>query len=254
MSNRRRSGLFVACLAAALPWTSLAGAETPAATLAPAQQEELKALFRNFILENPEVILESVQRYEAKQEAKAREEARAALVSNRDVIENNKTTPFAGNPKGDVTIVEFFDYNCGYCKRMIPVIQEVLATDKNVRYVFKEFPILRQESVNAAKAALGVWKIAPDKYFAYHTALMETRGELSEDRLMKAAEGLGINAEKLKKAMADPEVEQELRRNAELAQKLGVNGTPAFIIGDNLLPGQFDLATMRELIARKRGT
>lgn len=252
MSALRRWAFLFAVFVAAPPVASLSHAETPAMSLSAAQQAEVQALIRAYLLENPEVILESVRQYQAKQEAQSQQEARAALVSNRGQIENDASTPFAGNPKGDVTIVEFFDYNCGYCKKMIPIIQELLASDKNIRYVFKELPILRPDSATAAKAALAVWKIAPDKYFAFHAALMSGRGELNEDRLFKTAETVGVDRDKLKAALADPAIEQALRRNMEMSRLLGINGTPAFIIGDQLLPGAIDLATMREAVAKKR--
>jgi protein-disulfide isomerase len=249
----RRLALAAVFLAAALASAVVvAGSGAAAGALSGPQRQEVQELIRGYLMENPEVILESVRQYQAKQEAKAQAEAKAALVANRSQLESDADTPFAGNAKGDVTIVEFFDYNCGYCKQMIPTIQELLATDKNIRYVFKELPILRADSVTAAKAALAVWKIAPEKYFAYHVALMGGRGELSEDRLFRAAENLGIDTAKLKAAMVEPQIDQTIRRNRDISRLLGINGTPAFIVGDQLLPGAVDIATLREAIAKKR--
>jgi protein-disulfide isomerase len=248
----RRFTLAALFLAALVPAVVVASPPAAAEALSGPQRQEVQELIRGYLMDNPDVILESVRQYQAKQEAKAQAEAKAALVANRSQLESDADTPFAGNAKGDVTIVEFFDYNCGYCKQMIPAVQELLATDKNIRYVFKELPILRADSVTAAKAALAVWKIAPEKYFAYHVALMGGRGELSEDRLFRAAENLGIDTAKLKAAMADPQIDQTIRRNRDIGRLLGINGTPAFIVGDQLLPGAVDIATLREAIAKKR--
>ena len=216
------------------------------------QRRDVENLIRDYLLNNPEVILESVRAYQAKREVQAEQSARAALAANRGQLDGDPMTPQAGNPKGDVTIVEFFDYNCGYCKRMIPALQELLATDKQVRYVFKEYPILRPDSETAARAALAVWKLAPDKYLPFHVALMSGRGELSEERIFKAAEPLGIDRAKLRATMDDPAVRDALRRNHELAQILNINGTPAFIVGDQLQPGAVDVAGLREMIAKAR--
>lgn len=254
MTVLRRMALFIAVFAAAVPTPTAGRAETPASALSAAQQDEVRELIRTFLLEKPEIIIEAVQLYQTKQEAQAQEEARAALVANRTHLETDPATPIAGNPNGNVTIVEFFDYNCGYCKKMIPDIQELLKTDDNIRYVFKDVPILRPESRTAAKASLAAWKLAPDKYFDFHVALMGSRGEMKEERLLKTAESVGINPDKLKSAMADPEIDKIINRNLNLMQMLRLNGTPAFIIGDEVLPGAVDLATLREIVARKRAS
>lgn len=227
--------------------------QTPAAdALSGDQRRQVEEMIHDYLLKNPEVILESVRSYQMKREAQADENARAALVANRGQLGGDATAPQAGNPKGDVTIVEFFDYNCGYCKRMVPVIQEILATDKQVRYVFKEYPILRPDSETGAKAALAVWKLAPDKYLPFHMALMSGRGELSEERIFKTAESVGVDRTKLQAAMNDPAIRETLQRNRQLGQILNINGTPAFIVGDQMQPGAIDVAALREMIANAR--
>ncbi len=226
--------------------------DAAAKALSDEQRRDVETLIREYLLKNPEVILESVRAYQEKREVQAEQGARAALVANRGQLNDDAMAPQAGNPKGDVTIVEFFDYNCGYCKRMIPALQEILATDKQVRYVFKEYPILRPDSETAARAALAVWKLAPDKYLPFHVALMGGRGELSEERIFKAAEPLGIDRAKLKATMDDPAISEALRRNHQLGQILNINGTPAFIVGDQMQPGAVDVATLREMIAKAR--
>lgn len=228
----------------------------PAADAASALNEgeakAVEALVRQYILDHPEVIIESMQNYQIRQQLAEQEAATAALAANRDEIKNDASAPVAGNPKGDVTVVEFFDYRCAYCKRVLPSVRELLESDKNIRYVFKELPILGPDSVTASRAALAAWKIAPEKYFAFHTALMEARGELNEEQVLQIAEKVGLDRKKVKAGMAAPEVEKAIQRNLELAQKLRVQGTPAFIVGDALVPGAVDLEQLKELVASAR--
>lgn len=219
-----------------------------------AQKQAVEQLIHDYIMKNPEVLLESLQAYDAKQRDAHQELAQQAVTDNRDALERDAATPVGGNPKGDVTVVEFFDYRCGYCKKALPGVQELLKTDANVRMVFKDLPILGPDSVTAARAALAAWNIAPDKYVPLHIALMQARGELSEARVLDIAKGVGIDPGKLKTAMADPRIEAQLKRNAELAQTLKIGGTPAFVIGGKLVPGAIDLDTMREMVQAARAS
>lgn len=234
------------------------GLAAPVAIIPPAVAETIteraavEAIVREYILAHPDVILESVRAYEAARRAEEEKGAVAALAASRQEIERDPTSPVAGNPDGAVTVVEFFDYQCGYCKRVLPVVQELLKTDQKVRYVFKEFPILGPESVIAAKAALAVWTVAKDKYLPFHAALMQLRGGLNEDKIMAAAKDVGLDVDRLRAAMADPAIVQALNRNLELGRKINVNGTPAFIIGGRVIPGAIDLETMRKEIAAAR--
>ncbi|MDG2033778.1 MAG: DsbA family protein, partial [Rhodospirillales bacterium] len=168
---------------------------------------------------------------------------------------NDPDSPVAGNPTGDVTVVEFFDYLCNYCKRIIPTIQKLLKQDKNVRYVFKELPILSLDSRLAARAALVVWKNQKEKYLDFHTTLMTSQGSLSEARILRLAKKVGADTTLIKKKMRSNEISAILKRNFDLAQRLGVRGTPGFIIGDKIVPGAIDLTALKSLIAeaRKKG-
>jgi len=152
-----------------------------------------------------------------------------------------------------VTIVEFFDYQCPYCKRVFPAVQTLLKTDGNIRYVFKEFPILGPQSVVAARAALAAWKLDRDRYVPFHTALMQSRGRLSERKILDVAAEIGLDVERLRAAMADPGIDKVLARNAELARALDINGTPAFVIGEKVVPGAVDLETLTALVSQARG-
>lgn len=212
----------------------------------------IEKLVRDYILNNPEIIIESLRGYEEKHRQASEKEAQQAIATKRDALERDPTSPVAGNPKGNVTIIQFFDYRCGYCKKVVPAIQELLKTDKDVRFVFKEFPILGPESVTASHAALAAWKIAPDRYLPFHLALMESRGEMSEARVLEAAKKVGLDTDKLKAAMTDPAIATTLDRNMDLAKTLQINGTPAFIIGGQLVPGAVDLATLRDMVATAR--
>jgi protein-disulfide isomerase len=218
------------------------------------QRSAVETLVRDYILQNPEIIVESLRGYEEKHRQASEKEAREAIATSRDALEKDRTSPVAGNPQGDVTLVQFFDYRCGYCKKVVPAIQELLNTDKNIRLVFKEFPILGPDSVTASRAALAAWKIAPDKYFPFHLALMEMRGEMNEARVLETAKKVGIDVGKLKAAMTDPAIKSAIERNIDLARTLQINGTPAFIIGGQLVPGAVDLATLREMVATARAT
>jgi protein-disulfide isomerase len=209
-----------------------------------AERKRVEAIVHDYLMNNPDVLVDSLRAYEAKRQDLAQKEAQAALVTFRSAIERDPRAPVAGNPKGDVTIVEFFDYRCGYCKKVTPVVREMLKKDGNVRFVFKEFPILGPESRKAAEAAQAAWAIAPDKYLAFHVALMENRGNLDEARVFEIAQSVGIDPAKLKTAMTDPSVKAKLADNLELAQKLQINGTPAFIVNDQIVPGAVDLETL----------
>ena len=238
----------------AAAWISGWGSPGPAnaAEVPAAQRAEIEQIVREYLLKNPETIVNALQAYEAQQSAAAEKASAAAIVSLRQELERDPAAPVAGNPKGGTTIVEFFDYRCGYCKRMVPTIQSLLKSDGDIRYVFREFPILGPESVTASKAALAVWKLAPEKYFPFHMALMENRGALTEARVFELAQAQGIEPQRLRTAMADSAIEEHLRRTAELARKINVNGTPAFVVGGRLVPGAVDLDHLKELIAAAR--
>jgi protein-disulfide isomerase len=229
-----------------------ASGSVAAAEMTSGERQRFDALVRQYILDHPEVVVESLQAYQTRQRAAEHQEAQATLVALKDQIENDPAAPVVGNPQGDVTIVEFFDYRCGYCKRVLPSIQKLMETDGNVRYVFKEFPVLGPESVTAARAALAVWKLQPDKYFPFHTALLESRGSLTEQRIMQIAKQVGLDPARVRDGMKDPGIEETIQANYALGRQLKINGTPAFIIGGELVPGAIDLATMKQLLEAAR--
>ncbi len=172
------------------------------------------------------------------------------IIVRRDELLSDSASPVGGNPDGDVTVVEFFDYQCPYCKRIFPSIQALLAEDRNLRYVFKEFPILGKESIFAARAALAAQR--QGKYLEFHAALMPAKGKLTETRVMRLAESVGLDVDRLRRDMADGTIDAMIRRNLDLADGLGIFSTPVFIIGDTQVPGAVEVDTLKTLIARAR--
>ena len=164
------------------------------------------------------------------------------------------TSPVGGNPNGDVTIVEFFDYQCGYCKWVFPRIEKLLIDDSNLRFVFKEMPILGPNSVFAARAALAARKQGEKQYVAFHKVMMASRGSLNKASVLRFATGAGLDVERLKGDMEDDNINDMIRRNLKLADALSINGTPAFVIGDTIVRGAVDLLKLKILVERARNT
>jgi protein-disulfide isomerase len=210
------------------------------------ERTEIERLVRDYILNNPEIILQAVNRLQARQEAEEKARRQAALAQNADKLYADPRAPAHGPDGASVALVEFFDYQCGYCKRILPDMVKLAETRDDLRIVFKEFPILGPMSEVAARAALAADK--QGAYFAYHRAIMGLRGELTEQRLYDEAAALGLDVARLKTDMADPAIAAYLESNRQLAQELGVTGTPALIVGDQLIPGAVSYEQMVQLI------
>ena len=215
-------------------------------------QEMIEETIRDYLLSHPDVMIEVSDILRARQEAVEADAARLNLASYREELLNDPAAPVAGNPNGDVTLVEFFDYHCTYCKRVMPAMMQSLGEDPGLRIVYKEFPILGPDSVIASRAALAVHRIVPDTYLDFHIALMSSRARLNEMRILGIAEELGIDTDALQAEMKNPEIAAIIERNRALAEALGINGTPGFVIGDRVIPGAIDIETMRGLIAEAR--
>ena len=255
----RISGFLIAALlitVGAVPsWAqSKTPAKTPAQALSASEKQAIEGVVRDYLLNNPEIIIEAIQSLRKREDRNKEAKAKANLVKFRNDLLNDPDTPVGANPKGDVTIVEFFDYRCGFCKRVFPDIMKVINEDKNIRYVFKEFPILGPESVTASKAALAAWIVDKSKYEAFHRAMMGSKGGLPESRVMKMAAKAGYDVKALKKALADPRIDKMLEKNFALAKALDINGTPAFIIGNEVIRGAIDLETIKQLVTQARGS
>ncbi|MGE3872437.1 MAG: DsbA family protein [Parvibaculaceae bacterium] len=206
-----------------------------AAEFSPEQKKELGDIVRQYLMENPEVVRDAMQELERKQQM-AEDQARTdSLKTMSSEIFRNGDDLVAGNPKGKVTLVEFFDYNCGYCKRAFPDVMKMIKDDKDLKLVMKEFPILGPGSVYASRAAIASRK--QDKYWEYHLAMMAHEGRIDEAVADQIAEATGLDVKKLKADMEADEVNHVIARNMQLADSLKIQGTPAFIIDETVIPG-----------------
>lgn len=215
------------------------------------QKSAIEEMIHEYILNHPEVIIESVNRMQARDKAAEAEKQKQMVVALSDDLFNDPNAPVdvtGDNP--DVTIVEFFDYQCGYCKKVFPSLKNVMASDDKIRFIYKEFPILGPQSVVAAKAALA--SVKQGKYSAFHDAMMGSRGQLTDEKIFEAAASVGIDVDRLKKDMEAPEIQKHLDDNYALAQKLGVGGTPALVVGKEFIPGAISEEALRQLIDQVR--
>lgn len=226
--------------------------QLPAAAqpFSPDQKKAIEEIVRAYILKNPEIIREAVEALQAKEQQSAEERRVEALARLKDELAFDPGSPVLGNPTGDVTVVEFFDYRCPYCKRMAEVITELIKEDGNIRHVMKELPIFGPESVYASRAALAA--VSQGKYESLYRLLIGARGALDRDTVMKLARKAGLDLGKLARDMESPQVEAALSRNRDLAATLEVAGTPTFIVGRRFVPGAINLDEFKAIVARAR--
>lgn len=211
---------------------------------------EIERIVRDYIRKNPEIILEALQELEERRRLAGAEQARQQIALNREALIDDPGSPVGGNPEGDVTIVEFFDYRCPYCKAVTPQLTRLLKEDTNIRFVYKEWPILGPVSVVGSRAALAARN--QGKYTEFHDRLMGSSGQLNEQRIFQIAEDLGLDMDRLRSDMGSPKIDDILRRNNELASKLQITGTPAFVIGEALVPGAVELSDLKALVMQAR--
>lgn len=238
---------LAASAAALLAMTPFAFAE---GSFSDAQKKEIGAIVREYLMQNPEVLLDVSKALEAKQQQAETEQRGQVLKDSADQIFRSPSDYVAGNPKGDVTIVEFFDYNCGWCKKGFPEMMSLLEQDKNLRFVLKEFPIFGGDSDYAAMAAIAAKK--QGKYWELHQALFSHEGKVTRQVVDELAAKHGIDVKKLKEDMKDPAVAQEIAATHALAQSLAINGTPGFIIDDKVSPGYLPAADLAAMIDEVR--
>ena len=215
------------------------------------QKAAMETIIHDYIIAHPEVLLESVNGFQAKQAANEEKAGQEQVAANKDFL-HDSSSPFAGNKKGKTIIVEFFDYNCGYCKMALKDVVKLIDEDKDVKVIFKELPIFGDDSAKLAKWALAAHK--QGKYFEFHKALMENPGHISVDSLPDVAQKVGLNVEKMKKDAEDPALVEVLKKNHEKAGEMKISGTPAFIIGDKLIKGYVELDGMKKMIEEQRTT
>src|SRR6267378_1736653 len=195
-----------------------------AAEITPEQRKAIEAIIHDYLMQNPDVLIEALREAEAKANSDADVKAAQVLRDRRQEVFDDPATPVGGNPKGDVTIVEFFDYRCPYCKQVHPAIQTLLDQDSKLRFVYKEFPVLGEQSDIAAHAALAAR--LQGKYEAFHNAMMAAKGQITEDQVYRIAGSIGLDVDRLKRDMTDPEIERGLRANKYLAKAMALPGTP----------------------------
>lgn len=216
----------------------------------PEQKKELEGLFKDYIMNNPQTIMDSVQAYQMKEQERAQKSAEEKLAEYKDILTKSSELPFAGNPEGDVTVVEFFDFNCGYCKKAFEDVSKLLEEDKNVKVIFIDMPILSDKSQLMAKMAMAAQK--QDKYFEAHKALMNYRGTQSEENYLNALKEAGLDIEKIKTDMASQEIDIAIQKHMKIANELNIRGTPGFVIGDQLHPGYIGMDGLKAAIQEAR--
>ena len=212
--------------------------------------EAIRQIVRDYLLEQPELLIEVQQALQAKRDAQEALQAQQAIQRYRDEIFADPEAPVAGNPEGAIVLVEFFDYRCGYCRRVKPTLETLLAENDDLRLAFKEFPILGPESRLAARAALAAR--AQGLYEPFHWALLGADGPFDLDHILEVARSVGLDDERLVRDMEEPAIDTLIEQNAVLASALGIRGTPAFVVGDSMIRGALPLAQFRTAIADAR--
>ena len=244
------SVILLVVAGATIVWLILEMRSPPSDQVAGMPAEQFEGRVREYLHSNPEVIVEALQRLETRKRSAAQDRLKAVLSDKAEDILRDPDSPVSGNPEGDVTLVEFADYNCPYCRRVAPLVTAVESSDSRLRIVYKEIPILGPDSVFAAKAALAAHR--QGKYVAFHRALMDAKGVAAEGLVLAIAARVGLDVERLRTDMESPSIQVAIDKNLALARTLGINGTPAFIVGDEVVSGAIDKSAMRQLIGRAR--
>lgn len=216
----------------------------------PESRAGIEEIVREYLLKHPEVILQSIQAMQERQRAVEQEQGAQRLAARQDDLLRDASAPVEGNPAGDVTVVEFFDYRCQYCRSVADTVTKLVQSDPGLRLVYKEFPILGPDSVIAARAALAAH--AQGKYGAFHRALMAAPEPFTIEAIAKLAAQAGLDPDRLRADMEQPKIQAMIERNRALAQYLGITGTPTFVIGARVVPGALTLEALKTLIAQAR--
>ncbi|QWG20588.1 DsbA family protein [Bradyrhizobium sediminis] len=243
-------------LAATLFALALCGAP-PAATaqsFSDTQRGDIEVIVRNYLLTHPEVLEEAMTELSKRQSAAEAEKHQAGVTKNAEAIFNSPRDVTVGNKAGDVTMVEFFDYNCPYCKRAMTDMMELIKSDPKLKVVLKEFPVLGPSSVEAAQVAVAVHMqdASGKKYLDFHQKLLNGRGQVDKARAMAAAKEVGVDMARLEKDLASPEVRATLEQNFKLAEAMGMNGTPSYVIGKQVVIGAVGVENLKEKIGIAR--
>jgi protein-disulfide isomerase len=229
---------------------------TPPASLSETQKGEVRDLIKDYLLRNPEIIQEALVELDRRQKESERQ-ARLKIIADKDSpLFKAERHLVLGNPNGDVTLVEFFDYNCGYCKRAVGDLQKLLDTDKNLRIILKDFPVLGPGSIEAAAVSLALRdQLKTDKMWSFHTKLLLSRGQIGRQQAMDVAKEYGADLARLQRDMDKPEVRAAIGQSVQLADALGLTGTPSYVLGDDVVVGAvgFDELKTRIEMIRKCG-
>ena len=233
---------------------AMAALPAQAQSISPAQRTEIEGIIKDYLLKNPELLQEVIGELEKRQASAEADKHKAAVATNADKLFNSPRQVTLGNPQGDVTMVEFFDYNCGYCKRALTDMVDLMKADPKLRVVLKEFPVLGQASVEAAQVATAVrmQDKTGKKYLDFHTKLLTGRGQVDRARALAVAKEVGMDMARLEKDMAGDEVRQSLEEAFKLAETIGLNGTPSYVIGNEVVIGAVGLAGLKEKINSAR--
>jgi protein-disulfide isomerase len=248
MSVLRR--LTVSALGLAVIAGPVALAADPPPALSPDQAAAVQKLVHDYLLNNPKVLIEAIEHADEASKADAETAAKTEIAGRREELNNDPTSPVLGNPNGDVTVVEFFDYRCPYCKATEPDVVKLLEQDKKVRLVLKDFPILGKESVFASRVALAVQKHG--KYAEFYKAMFAQKSPVTDESTLEIVKSIGLDPAAVRKESESADIDPLLKNNSELAKAIGADGTPAFIIGDTLIPGLVTLDQLKAQVAALR--
>src|SRR4029079_19711353 len=218
------------------------------------QRAEIESIIKNYLVAHPEVLEEAMAELKKRQHADETSIHSASVTQNSQAICNSPRGVVLGNKDGDVTFVEFFDYNCGYCKRAMADMLDLMKSDPKLKVVLKEFPVLSQGSVEAAQVAVAVRMQDPSgkKYLDFHQKLLGGRGAADKARAMAAAKEAGLDTARIEKDLASPEVRATIEENFKLAEEMGLNGTPSYVIGKQIVVGAVGLEGLKEKIGIAR--
>ena len=216
------------------------------------QRQEVEGVVRDYLLANPEVIEQAFSALQEKRKQDAQVAQTKAIDDSAELIFNSPHQMVLGNPQGSITLVEFFDYNCGYCKRAVPDMTALIEANPDLRIVMKEFPILSQGSLDAARVSVAVKDTAPEKYLEFHEALFSRPGEATSGKALDVAREIGLDSEALKARAEGNGVMGNLQEVQELASRLGISGTPAYVIGKEVIPGAVGFDALQEKVAAMR--
>jgi protein-disulfide isomerase len=257
MGRLRSCFLAVSALALSGLLIGTSGISRPAvaADAAPTDKAAIEQIVKAYILEHPEIIEEAMAANDKRHADEAAAAQQQAVKAQAAMIFNSPNQVVLGNPKGDVTLVEFFDYNCGYCKQALPDMVNLLNTDKNLRVVLKEFPILTPGSEEAARIAVAVNLTAPDKYMDFHLKLLGSRGAANKAKALEVVKEIGLDPAKIEALSTQNDViVPPIRESHDLADSLGLSGTPSYVVGNKIIPGAIGIDRLKSTIAEVRDT